>query len=106
MRLPPFTKGGQGGFEVSLKNVVELSILGQKLAIQSTESEEHVRGVESYLAEKIEEVRGGTKAVATLDLALIVALNVAGELIKTRQTLQSIEKRSGELAKTIQGVIE
>ena len=91
---------------MSLKNVVELSILGQKLAIQSTESEEHVRGVESYLAGKIEEVRGGTKAVATLDLALIVALNVAGELIKTRQTLQSVEKRAGELAKTIQGVME
>ena len=80
-----------------MKNSVELNILGQKLVLRSEEDVEYVRAVESYLARKIEEVKHKTKAVATLDLALLVALNVTGELISVRDKLEGVEKRSGEL---------
>lgn len=84
-----------------MKNVIELSIMGQRLQVQSGESPEYIRGVESYLAGKIEEVRQSTKAVATLDLALLVALNVTGELMRTKDKIRSIEERSDELAQAI-----
>jgi cell division protein ZapA (FtsZ GTPase activity inhibitor) len=85
-----------------MKNSITLSILGQKLAIRSAEDEGYVRTVESYLEEKIEEVRNSTKAVATLDLALLTALNVTGELIKAKETLRAIETRTAELKATIE----
>jgi len=80
-----------------VKRVVELSILGHKLAVTSDESEEYIKAVEECLARTIEEVRGTTKAVATLDLALLVALNLAGEFVKVKTELERLEKRSGEL---------
>ncbi len=85
-----------------MKNVVELTILGQRLVVRSEEDTEYVRRVEDYLNSRIEEIRRNSKAVATLDLALLVALNITGELIKTREDLESIEKRSGELAQLIE----
>lgn len=84
-----------------MKNVVELRILGQRLQVKSDEDESSVRAVESYLSEKIEVVRGGSKAVATLDLALLAALNITGELIKAREKLQDVEKKSAELSQLI-----
>ncbi len=85
-----------------MKESVELTILGHKLVIKSDESEEYVREVERLLNSKITEVREKTKAVATLDLALLVALNVTGELIKAREALEDVEKRSGELSELIE----
>jgi cell division protein ZapA (FtsZ GTPase activity inhibitor) len=85
----------------SLGNVVELMILGQRLVIKSDEDGEYIRKVEEYLNTKIREVREKTKAVATLDLALLVALNVTGELLKAKEDLDSIESRSEELSRQI-----
>ena len=82
-------------------NVVELTILGQRLVIKSDEDGEYIRNVEEYLNSKIREVREKTKAVATLDLALLVALNVTGELLKAREDLDGIEDRSRQLNRQI-----
>ena len=84
-----------------MKNVVELRILGQRLVVRSYEDKNYVRDVEGYLSGKIEEVRQNSKVVATLDLALLTALNVTGELLKAREKLESIERKSGELTQMI-----
>jgi len=81
--------------------VVELRILGQRLVVRSDEDKNYVRDVEGYLSGKIEEVRQNSKVVATLDLALLTALNVTGELLKAREKLESIERKSGELTQMI-----
>ncbi len=82
-------------------NVVELTILGQRLVIKSDEDSAYIRNVEEYLNAKITEVREKTRAVATLDLALLVALNVTGELLKAREDLDGIEERSEGLTRQI-----
>ena len=81
--------------------MVELRILGQRLVVRSDEDKNYVRDVEGYLSGKIEEVRQNSKVVATLDLALLAALNVAGELLKAKEKLESIERKSGELTQMI-----
>ena len=81
--------------------MVELRILGQRLVVRSDEDKNYVRDVEGYLSGKIEEVRQNSKVVATLDLALLTALNVTGELLKAREKLESIERKSGELTQMI-----
>lgn len=71
--------------------------------MKSEEGEEHIRAVENYLNNKIEEVKENTKAVSTLDLALLAALNITGEVIKTKEMLERLGKRSEELALLIDG---
>lgn len=79
----------------------ELKIFGHKLLVRSEEGEEYIRAVEEYLNTKIEEVRENTKAVSTLDLALLAALNITGEALKTKEMLERLGRKSEELAELI-----
>lgn len=87
--------------EAVLKKVAELKIFGHKLLVKSDEGEEYIRAVEDYLNTKIEEVKENTKAVSTLDLALLAALNITGEVIKTKEMLERLGRKSEELAQKI-----
>ncbi len=87
--------------EKGLNKVAELSINGHRLAVSSEDGEEHIRSVEEYLNTKIEEAKENTKAVSTLDLALLAALNITGEIIKARETLDKMGKKSEELTELI-----
>jgi cell division protein ZapA (FtsZ GTPase activity inhibitor) len=82
-------------------NIVEIRILGQKLIVKSDENKDYIKEVEDYLNGKIDEIKESTKAVSTLDLALLTALNVTGEYIRTRLTLEKVEKKSEELIQRI-----
>lgn len=88
-----------------MKKVAELKIHGHRIVVKSEEGEEYIRAVESYLNNKIEEVKETTKAVSTLDLALLAALNITGEVIKTKETLERLGRRSEELVERIDTVL-
>lgn len=87
--------------EKGSNKVAELSINGHRLAVSCEEGEEHIRTVEDYLNNKIEEAKENTKAVSTLDLALLAALNITGEIIKVRETLDKMGRKSEELTELI-----
>lgn len=87
--------------EKGSNKVAELSINGHRLAVSSEDGEAHIRSVESYLNTKIEEAKENTKAVSTLDLALLAALNITGEIIKVRETLDEMGRKSEELTELI-----
>jgi len=84
-----------------LKKAAELKINGHRLIVKSEEGEEYIKAVEEYLNKKIEEVKEKTKAVSTLDLTLLAALNITGEVIKTKEILERLGKKSEELAELI-----
>lgn len=81
-----------------MKNVAEIQINGHRLFVKSDEGEEYIKAVEEYLNNKIEEVKNNTKAVSTLDVALLAALNITGEVIKKKMTLDRLGRRSKELS--------
>ncbi len=87
-------------------SIVEMEILGQRIAVKSDEDEEHIKSVESYLNHKVSEIKESSKAVSTLDVALLAALNVTGELVKIRETLEKRDKRSDALSDMIERSIE
>ncbi|CAG1066662.1 hypothetical protein BAC1_02284 [uncultured bacterium] len=89
-----------------MKKVAELKIFGHKLLIRSDENEEYIRAIEEYLNTKIEEVRENTKAVSSLDLALLAALNITGEVIKTKEILEELGRKSEELSLKIDRRLE
>ncbi|MBI5561741.1 MAG: cell division protein ZapA [Deltaproteobacteria bacterium] len=88
------------------KHVAELKIDGHRLVVKSDEDERYVRAVEDYLNNKIEEVKESTKAASTLDLALLAALNITGEVIKTKEMLERLGRRSEEIAGLIDGRLQ
>ncbi len=85
-----------------MKNVVELTICGRKLVVKSDETREYVRKVEEFLNRRIDEIRQNTRVAATVDLVLLTALNLSGELVKIRDRLEKLDKRSTELARVVE----
>ncbi len=80
----------------------ELKLNNHTIAVKSGEGMEYMRIVEAYLNEKIEEVKENTRAVSTLDVALLAALNITGEAIKTKERLEQVERHSRELTDFIE----
>ncbi len=85
-----------------MKKTIEINILEQKLLVKSEEGEEYIKEVEAYLNKKVEEIKKTTRAVSTLDVVLLTALNMAGDYLKTIERLGELENRSGKLAKLIE----
>jgi len=86
---------------VPLKPVVEVNILEQKLLVKSQEGEEYVKRVADYLNSKIEEVKKNSKAVSTLNVALLAAMNIVDDYFETKERLVKLEGRAKELSELI-----
>ena len=84
-----------------MKPVVEVNILEQKLLVKSQEGEEYVKRVADYLNSKIEEVKKNSKAVSTLNVALLAAMNIVDDYFETKERLVKLEGRAKELSKLI-----
>ncbi len=83
-------------------DTTELKINNHSLVVKSGEGMEYMRAVEAYLNKQIEEVKENTRAVSTLDITLLAALNITGEALKTREKLEKIEKDSKALTEFIE----
>ncbi|MBI3399468.1 MAG: cell division protein ZapA [Deltaproteobacteria bacterium] len=80
---------------------VEVNILEQKLLVKSEDGEEHVKKIADYLNSKIEEVKQKSKAVSTLNVALLAAMNIADDYLETKEKLIKLEGRSKKLSELI-----
>ena len=81
--------------------VVEVNILEQKLLVKSEDGEEHVKMVVDYLNSKIEEVKKNSKAVSTLNVALLAAMNITDDYFEAKERVVKLEDRARELSKLI-----
>ena len=80
---------------------VEVKILDQKLIIRTEEDEEYAKKAADYTNDKIQEIRDNAKAASKLDIALLAAMNIAGEYIKTRDRLTKLESKTNRLVEFI-----
>lgn len=80
---------------------VEVKILEQKLIVKTEENEEYAKKVVDYINDKIQEVKANTKVASKLDIALLAAMNIAGEYIKTRDRLTKLESKTNRLVEFI-----
>ena len=74
---------------------IEVDILGQRYKIRSDEDEEYIQRLANYLCEKINEVQESSKTVATHNVVVLAALNIADHLFK-------IEKKSSLFKKEVE----
>lgn len=81
--------------------VVEVNILEQKIFVKSEDGEEYVKMVVDYLNSKIEEVKKNSKAVSTLNVALLAAMNITDDYFEAKERVVKLEGRARELSKLI-----
>lgn len=79
----------------------EVKILGQRYKMRSDESEEYLNNLAEFVNEQITEVQKGTKTVATHNLAILAALNIADNLFKLREQEHKTKKEVRERVRRI-----
>ena len=82
-----------------------VEIFGQQYGLRAEASEEHVRQVARLVDERMREVASRTRAVATLQIAVLAALDLASDLLEEREArralVRSVESRCAGLVRRI-----
>ena len=86
-----------------MKKEIEVKVLGQKFKVRSDSNEEYIERVASFVDEKMNEVLASSKSVASLNIAILAAMNIADEFLKYKADK---DKRLEEAQKKIKDIIE
>ncbi|MDP7629562.1 MAG: cell division protein ZapA [SAR324 cluster bacterium] len=80
----------------------QININGNRFAVASPYGEEHIREVERYLEEQMNEVRQQSDLTSPSQLALLLALNFADEIL----TLQKRQVHLDELERSLSSMTQ
>lgn len=86
-----------------MKRTIEVTIMGQKFMVRSESDESYVQRVAEFVNNKIIEISAKTKAIPSLQVVILAAMNVADELLRHRD---DHDKTVIGLEKKIEGMIE
>ena len=88
-----------------MKRAVEVSMMGQKFMIRSDSNDEYVSRIAGYVDGKVNEVLQNTKSVASTQVALLTAMNIADEFFKFKEnkndTLKRVEKKIEDMIELV-----
>jgi len=88
-----------------LKRRFQVHILGQDLWVLADGGDEHVSKVVDFVEGKVEEVKKNTNTFNTLTIAILTALNIADEYLRSRtsheETFEDLERRAERLINLI-----
>jgi cell division protein ZapA len=86
-----------------VKNPVEISVMGQKLQIRSDSDEAYVEEIADFVNKKISDIQSKTKSVASTQVLILTAMNIADEFIRFKRENGT---KKEEVAKKIESIIE
>ncbi len=76
-----------------MKKRFNIKVLGQELSVLSDAEDAHVASVIQYLRDKVSEVEKRVKNQTTLNVSILVALNIADEYLKLRGEKESLYRQ-------------
>jgi len=86
-------------------NAYRVEIFGQTYGLRSQAAEEHVQRVARLVDARMREVAAQTRSVATVQIAVLAALELASDLLdeqeNQRRLLECVESRCAELVRRI-----
>lgn len=86
-----------------MKKQVEIKVMGQKFVIRTDQDEDYVHRVAQFVDEKLNEVMSSSRTVASLNVAILAAMNIADEYLKYKEEKA---KNYAAAEKKIKNVIE
>jgi cell division protein ZapA len=85
-----------------MKRELTIHIAGQALTIRSDEDEAYVARLASSVDSKIREISRGQPGITTLNLALMAALTIADEALKSKAAQDDVERLIERLSERIE----
>ena len=68
-----------------MKKRFNIQVLGREFSVLSDSGDEHVAEIVQYVNDKAGEIDGDSGNAATLDVSILVALNIADEFFKFKR---------------------
>lgn len=84
-----------------MKQPVDVEIMGQQLTVASEDGPDHIRSVARFVDDTMRAMAATGRAVATLDIALLTALNIASEYQKLKQQHQELTETIDRLSQRL-----
>ena len=89
-----------------MKKDYHIKILGQEFTVLSDSGDEHVKSVMEYINDKVIELENKSPNISTLNVAILVALNIADEYMKLlkgnkEEIYNQIDRQAQNLIKLI-----
>jgi cell division protein ZapA len=84
-----------------MKKAFDVEIMGQRFTISSDAEENYVQRVAGYVDEKMQEALKASRPVAKSNIAMLVALNIADEYHRLKESHDEILVRLGHLSKKL-----
>ena len=85
---------------------IEVTILGQKYTIKGDASEDYIKGLASFVDERLKEVHNSSPGISPLKAAILASLNIADELHKLKEAQENITKNIEERANALTGLFD
>jgi cell division protein ZapA len=88
------------------KRSVVVHIAGQRYVVRSDADEGYVQQLAEYVNERIDEVQRTSRPASPQSLAVLAALNIAGEFFRERQQRRQLRQRIRERSKAVLDLLD
>lgn len=76
-----------------MKKRFSIQILGQEISVLSDSGDEHVTEIVDYINKKAEEIGGSSGNMTNVNIAILVALNIADEYFQARKIEEELRNQ-------------
>jgi cell division protein ZapA len=94
------------GHETVVKRSVVVHVAGQRYVVRSDADEAYVQQLAAYVNDRISEVQQASKVVSSQALAVLAALNIAGDYFRERQQRSDLKSRVRERSKAVLALVD
>ena len=91
---------------MSSKRPITLSVAGQKLALRTDADEGYVARLAEFVDTRVKETAAARGGVASYEVALLTALNIADELLRERAARAGLREGVRERARALRKTLE
>jgi cell division protein ZapA len=89
-----------------VKRSVTVEVAGLKFTLKTDADEAYVKSLARFVTEKMDEARASSRTVATHNLALLVAMNIADDLFRNRRMAKEFRQRVREKSRSVLEILE
>ncbi len=84
---------------------ITVEILGEEYPLRSSVGKEHIENIARYVDGKMTEIKDATKLKSDKKIAILAALHIADEYIKTQRKIKDLEERILEIQKEQEDIL-
>jgi cell division protein ZapA len=89
-----------------LKRSVTVEVAGLKFQLRTDADEAYVKSLARFVSEKIEEVRASSRTIATHNLALLAAMNIADDLFRAKRVQREFRLKVRDKSRRVLEILD